>query len=558
MEINPAQADEQVEILSEAVCSWCHRYSMHLFQERRLLRKNSFRCFSCGKTCCPCDNVEQCGGYAKCLPYWDDALCVRCGLNQPTIQNQFLDHIFRGMREKHHSIDGSSKEELKNSKARDDIVDAIVQNTSTAMDAIRQSSEQLSGHLVNIFKNEPEFDLTSLPEEGSPTRPVEASNGSLLTASLSESKCSSSMHLSHEQYESAAPQTWETVRDNLLGMDMLPHRLHVRASEEMIRRKAFVLRWLRSSKPPMDVQQTTERLLKHLRWRYDEGINDIQNEDWEDFDADRDLYVSGLDRCNRPSCTWHIAKAKGRKPERVARYLICMIERARAVNPDADGINFLFDCTGTSLSTFENLCFLEFVGTLQQNYPENLIRCFVFPVNWVTKQLFEFGKPLLSEETKSKLIFLRNHEIEKELPRFFEVNEIETRYGGTLQIETDALMNRRVSPVEVPPTAGGVQKAPALTVCTNRIEEPYQSMYEHPEGKAAESTRRFDSFLSTSMSANSLGRWSGIRRAKIESILLSTLGAGTWSIRILCCLKTAWRVLHRMARRLLLAEKKDL
>eukprot|EP00960_Hanusia_phi_P005593 162226-Hanusia_phi.AAC.1 len=445
---------ENVSILSEAICSWCDRYSMHLLEERRLLRKDSFRCSSCGKICCPCDNVDKCGGYAKCLPYWDEALCTRCGFDQPPTQNKFLDHILRRISEKQdQSTQHTPEERLNGLEAQEDLVDNLVQHTSTAIDVIRQSSEQWTEHLASLFQHKAE--PTSSIEERRRSRELMESckeSGSLQNSELMEScKESGSLQNSegccvqsnNELSVAASLQAWEQVRDNLLGMDTDPHRLHVSANEEILRRRAFVMRWLRSSHPPMDVQQTTDRLLKHLKWRYDEGINEIQNENWEEFDADGDLYVSGLDKFNRPSCTWRIAKAKRRKPQAVVRYLICTIERARAVNPDADGINFLFDCTGTTLSSFENLFFLDFIGVLQENYPENLIRCFVFPVNWVTKQLFEFGKPLLSQETKSKLMFFRKHDIENELTNFFDVEEIEKSYGGSLQLTLSELRTRR-------------------------------------------------------------------------------------------------------------------
>ncbi len=119
-------------------------------------------------------------------------------------------------------------------------------------------------------------------------------------------------------------------------------------------------------------------------------------EDWAAYDARNEMFVAGLDRQGRPSVTWRVSRhepdqpagqvlkltcftgtkaqkykstntdARGRQtPALGARYLVCTIERARAVNPSSRHIIFICDCSGLQWKNFEHAMFTEAVGMLQ-------------------------------------------------------------------------------------------------------------------------------------------------------------------------------------------------
>jgi hypothetical protein len=71
------------------------------------------------------------------------------------------------------------------------------------------------------------------------------------------------------------------------------------------------------------------------------------------------MYVAGVDRAGCPSCTWRpaLAPAPGGGAAAAARRvrgLVRMVERARAVNPGAEGLTVLCDCTGLSCGHYDH------------------------------------------------------------------------------------------------------------------------------------------------------------------------------------------------------------
>jgi len=156
----------------------------------------------------------------------------------------------------------------------------------------------------------------------------------------------------------------------------------------------WVERWLRTSNRggAGKVEETVRRLLKHVAWRFSYRVEGILDEDWSAYDVRNEMFVSGLDRQLRPSVTWRVSQhdpqaVPGQTPATGARFLVCTIERARAVNPDSRHIIFICDCSALQWKNFEHAMFVEAVGMLQENYPDNLAHCFLFPVGWLINSL---------------------------------------------------------------------------------------------------------------------------------------------------------------------------
>jgi hypothetical protein len=205
----------------------------------------------------------------------------------------------------------------------------------------------------------------------------------------------------------------------------------------------WVERWLRTSNRggTHKVEETVRRLLKHIAWRFEYSVDGILEEDWGPHDKRDEMFVSGLDRHQRPSVTWRVAKhdAKlpvGQTPQLGARYLVCTIERARAVNPASRHIVFICDCSGLQWKNFEHAMFIEAVGMLQENYPDNLAHCIIFPVGWLVSSLFNICRPLLDKNTSDKMAFLTEETMHKSLREHFADDEIEVRLGGSLDLRT--------------------------------------------------------------------------------------------------------------------------
>ena len=241
----------------------------------------------------------------------------------------------------------------------------------------------------------------------------------------------------------AEMEPWEVVRDVLLTWPCSPTKEHVAKCSHLLERRVFVERWLRTSNRggTGKVEETVRRLLKHVAWRYDYRVEGIMDEDWAAYDARNEMFVSGLDRQLRPSVTWRVSQhdphsVKGQTPAMGARYLVCTIERARAVNPESRHIIFICDCSALQWKNFEHAMFVEAVGMLQENYPDNLAHCFLFPVGWLINSLLGVCRPLLDKDTASKMSVLTEEDVQKGMREHFEDAEIEVRLGGKLDALT--------------------------------------------------------------------------------------------------------------------------
>jgi len=70
----------------------------------------------------------------------------------------------------------------------------------------------------------------------------------------------------------------------------------------------------------------------------------------------------------------------------------------------------------------------------QENYPDNLAHCFLFPVGWLINSLLGVCRPLLDKDTASKMSVLTEVDVQQGMRQHFEDGEIEIRLGGTLDL----------------------------------------------------------------------------------------------------------------------------
>lgn len=72
------------------------------------------------------------------------------------------------------------------------------------------------------------------------------------------------------------------------------------------------------------------------------------------------MFVSGVDRCGRPSWTWRCAQhdSSSSMPERGARYLVNILERTWRVNPNAEKMVVICDCSDLQFHNYEHQVWL--------------------------------------------------------------------------------------------------------------------------------------------------------------------------------------------------------
>lgn len=384
----------------EAFCSHCSTTSKHQLVERHRARKDEYICTACTERTCKCLKYGICHGAAKSNFLWDDALCGEC------------DRQFAAS----HSTRGRPEYE-KRGREREDALNRNFEAMMVMADEERMSrvpSEEkslVSPDNVVSLKKALQQQVSKIP------RPFKK--------------------ITRRKPDDVL-EPWEVLRDALLSYPCPQQRADVEKYRKMCCHKAWLNRWIIGSE--MDPAYAMRRILVHLKWRQDYKLDTIMDEDWSEFDARGEMTVSGVDRDGRPTWTWNCNKhdARQQTPEMAARYLICTLERAWAVNPQANRLNVLCNCRNLVYDNYEHAMFLICVATLSEQYPDNLERTYMFPASWVIRTLLATGSMFLSAETMSKLVPATEGDLKEVLARQFENDQVEPQFGGTLDLEKAA------------------------------------------------------------------------------------------------------------------------
>lgn len=259
---------------------------------------------------------------------------------------------------------------------------------------------------------------------------------------------------------------WRQVRDALLTWEGEGGE-DVAACRHMVC-GPWLRMWLRAHRE--DAALATQAAMRHFRWRAEFGTDGVADEDWAEHDKRGEMYVSGVDREGNPSWTWRTAlhDASLATPEEGTRYLIATLERVWRVNPTAESMVVILDCTGTQYNNYEHAMCLMCNALLSQNYPDQMKISLMFPVNWVIKGLVTISRGVLDEVTVSKLRLVEEDEVLDTLREFFDDDQIEARFGGKLDLSTPearraAAARRLVGEGEAMGLGGGVKGCQSLT-----------------------------------------------------------------------------------------------
>lgn len=360
-----------------ALCPYCGLNCQQTLTEELLFRKKKHQCTGCQHETCPCDNFDTCGGAAKSFPLWDDGLCILCSMERRE-HDDWISNIVQQL------------SPMKDDEPR--IIDEAYLSTLHDQEGRNEAKER-------ALNPPPATDLSQIDLKGA-----------------------------------SDMEDWEIVRDALMAWPG-PEQSDVLSAQHCVSRKAFTQRWVNASK--QNLADCAQKLMKHCVWRRESHIDKVWEEDWSEFEKRGEMYVSGVDKHGRPSCTWRVAlhDANFATPEQYTRFLITIVERTRSVNPDAERIHFILDCSGMSFSSYDHNMFLLCAKHVQENYPDNVEHIFVFPVGWLLNTVLNIGRPFLAADTLSKMSFMVEGETTQELLRHFGDEEVEERLGGTLKIE---------------------------------------------------------------------------------------------------------------------------
>jgi len=178
----------------------------------------------------------------------------------------------------------------------------------------------------------------------------------------------------------------------------------------------------------LNVAQAETLLLQHLRWRQQNKIDKIKQEDWQDMEGDFPYEMDTHDLEGKPIGTvdiyeWDLRRAilQGRN-QRLLRYLYRLLEDITeqifeaqengqnvtrfVVLGNADGFNLVQHACSLCLPTW-----VQFVQTFETHYPGFLDEVIVVESPATVNVVLDLIRPILSQETKNALhIFGHNRE----------------------------------------------------------------------------------------------------------------------------------------------------
>lgn len=236
----------------------------------------------------------------------------------------------------------------------------------------------------------------------------------------------------------ASSMPWEKIRQRLVQM-ALDGDEDVDYYGDIISDRGAIERFLSAAKGNID--KAADQMRAHLQWRRKFNVDELPEEDFSDMKAWGELYWGGTDNQGVQTMTWILRKHDSSKvsAERFVRFLVYQIETGMRSSPQYPNtpFNIIVDLGEVGFGNNDP----EMVGLLQttlvQNYPKVRKALYVFPVNWFVSLFWDtIIKPILmtlQPDIEDKILPLTG-DYEAKLKERFDVDQIETAYGGTLNV----------------------------------------------------------------------------------------------------------------------------
>lgn len=209
----------------------------------------------------------------------------------------------------------------------------------------------------------------------------------------------------------------------------------------------YLLRWLRARS--FNLKEAEEMLHKNVAWRKKWKADSILR-DWTPPEVLKKYFPSGLCGYDKEGCPVWIFPAKGLhmksitmsvKKSDVVRYMIYLFEaihedfkkQSQKLGRRIDKVVLLEDLEGFTLKQLfmpgMDIMF-KFMAMTEANYPETMKYAFVFNGPFIFPIVFRLVKPLLSADTKQKIVVLGKN-WKQELLKHIDPDQLPVHWGGT-------------------------------------------------------------------------------------------------------------------------------
>ncbi|ODN02368.1 SEC14-like protein 2 [Orchesella cincta] len=220
-------------------------------------------------------------------------------------------------------------------------------------------------------------------------------------------------------------------------------------SRKYMEESIYLVRWLRARQ--FDINRAEEMLRQHLKWRTDNNLDNIENEDWQLFETEYPINQEGFDKQGRPLVQvnfgeWNLRKAAitGRM-NKLIRWTYKFFEDAskRVREQQTEGKNVTQFTAVMGLDGFSPLThtcalcmryYFTLLNVYEEQYNGNIDKTHALGVIEPVRVVIRLVLPLLSENTKQGMVFwgTNRDEWKAGLKRDIEGSQLIQTFGGTL------------------------------------------------------------------------------------------------------------------------------
>ncbi|KAL2543432.1 Sec14p-like phosphatidylinositol transfer family protein [Abeliophyllum distichum] len=203
---------------------------------------------------------------------------------------------------------------------------------------------------------------------------------------------------------------------------------------------SMICRFLRAR--DLDTDKASAMFLKYLYWRKEFvpngfiSLSEIQNDI-----AQNKLFMQGRDKTGSPILIALSGRHKPTSVEEFKRFVTYSLDKICARMPSGhEKFTAIADLQGWGYSNSDIRGYLAALSILQDFYPERLGKLFVIHVPYIFMTAWKAFCPFIDKNTKKKIIFVENKQVQLTLLQHIHESQLPERYGGQTTISSHSRM----------------------------------------------------------------------------------------------------------------------
>ncbi|KAL9642211.1 hypothetical protein ABK040_007212 [Willaertia magna] len=204
--------------------------------------------------------------------------------------------------------------------------------------------------------------------------------------------------------------------------------------------RLFYIRWIRATSG--NVNKAFDMVVEYFKWRQRINIDNLKPGNFDDlFSKIEFIEFLGFDKDGCPGVILNVGKfvpGSLQPYEKVEELVALAIELIThdlriASKGVLERFVIVVDYDGWGLSCIDTKLDRVILGTCQAYYPERLKEALLLRAPWIFSTAWAVVKVFLDEKTKQKISFISEGDINTELKKRFNDDQILERYGGTFK-----------------------------------------------------------------------------------------------------------------------------